>query len=433
MDSTSPPPYQKSEPTNRTKSASRLSKLRYYNEENEEVVTPNLSLEIVPSSPTVIASPSPTKSPRGLPVHELILLSRSPFRKSKTRLADRLELPDDVAETDRIRRRSSKNRSSGSNGLLPHPSPRNHRRSRRRFELDVREDKDFCPGEDLVKPRKKRHSGKPKKDKLSFVTSVPSPKTNYDEGCNLDGIRNMIFDLIMWKDVAKSTLWFGFGSMCFLSSCFTKGISFSIFSVMSQLGLLFLGLSFFSNSVRQRDMAAKKTQFKLRDEDILKVGRFILPAANLIISKAMELFSGEPAMTLKVVPFLLLGAEYGHLLTLWRLCALGFFVSFTFPKLYSSYSAQLCRKAEYVKSWVLEAWGTCSHKKIVAASAVTAFWNMTSIRTRIFAAFICLVILKYHRQQSQVKIEENTAADPELVDEQQQQQALIVVESESKK
>lgn len=40
---------------------------------------------------------------------------------------------------------------------------------------------------------------------------------------------------------------------------------------------------------------------------------------------------------------------------------------------------------EYAKSWVLEAWGTCSHKKIVAASAVTAFWNMTSIRTRIFA------------------------------------------------
>lgn len=49
---------------------------------------------------------------------------------------------------------------------------------------------------------------------------------NYEEGCNLDGIKNMIFDLIMWKDVAKSTLWYGFGSMCFLSSCFTKGISF---------------------------------------------------------------------------------------------------------------------------------------------------------------------------------------------------------------
>lgn len=47
-------------------------------------------------------------------------------------------------------------------------------------------------------------------------------------------------------------------------------------------------------------MGTKKTQFKLREEDILKLGRLILPAANLIIEKARELFSGEPAMTLKV-------------------------------------------------------------------------------------------------------------------------------------
>lgn len=40
---------------------------------------------------------------------------------------------------------------------------------------------------------------------------------------------------------------------------------------------------------------------------------------------------------------------------------------------------------EQVKVWILEAWRGCSHKKIVAASAVTAFWNLTSIKTRIFA------------------------------------------------
>jgi hypothetical protein len=84
------------------------------------------------------------------------------------------------------------------------------------------------------------------------------------------------------------------------------------------------------------------------------VGRLILPAANLAISKTRELFSGEPSMTLKVItkfslhntlknlcnlikqafkepsiswsqviPFLLLGAEYGHLVTLRRLCGIG--------------------------------------------------------------------------------------------------------------
>ena len=84
------------------------------------------------------------------------------------------------------------------------------------------------------------------------------------------------------------------------------------------------------------------------------MGTLILPAANLAISKTRELFSGEPSMTLKVttkshcivllkmfpicssrylkepfiswfqvIPFLLLGAEYGHLVTLRRLCAIG--------------------------------------------------------------------------------------------------------------
>lgn len=40
--------------------------------------------------------------------------------------------------------------------------------------------------------------------------------------------------------------------------------------------------------------------------------------------------------------------------------------------------------AECVKRWVLEAWAGCSHKKIVAASAVTAFWNLSSLKTRLF-------------------------------------------------
>lgn len=91
-----------------------------------------------------------------------------------------------------------------------------------------------------------------------------------------------------------------------------------------------------------------------------------------------------------------------------------FFISFTIPRLYSCYSIQMNQKgnpvhqyvlgfyvdclyihvtvmqvqigcaAECMKWWVLEAWGACSHKKIVAASAVTAFWNLSSVKTRIF-------------------------------------------------
>ncbi|KAL3624093.1 Reticulon-like protein B18 [Castilleja foliolosa] len=108
----------------------------------------------------------------------------------------------------------------------------------------------------------------------------------------------------MWKDVSKSSLWFGFGSLCFMSSCFTRGVHFSIFSFLSPVGLLFLGLSFFSNSMRKRDVTEEiKREFKLTDDDILRVGKLILPAANLAISKTRRVFSGEPAMTLKVDSF----------------------------------------------------------------------------------------------------------------------------------
>lgn len=43
------------------------------------------------------------------------------------------------------------------------------------------------------------------------------------------------------------------------------------------------------------------------------------------------------------------------------------------------------KAVECLKRRVLEAWRACTHKKIVAASIATAFWNLTSIRTRIFA------------------------------------------------
>lgn len=118
---------------------------------------------------------------------------------------------------------------------------------------------------------------------MCVIWCLEAEEENVDDS---DGIGNLITELIMWKDVQKSTFWFGFGSLCFLSSCFTKGINFrsatvffllflylwpfsllcivnnsevffcdccfSIFSAISQLGILFLAFSFISNSVRQR-------------------------------------------------------------------------------------------------------------------------------------------------------------------------------------
>ncbi|XP_035841626.1 reticulon-like protein B17 isoform X1 [Helianthus annuus] len=94
----------------------------------------------------------------------------------------------------------------------------------------------------------------------------------------------------------------------------------------------------------------------------------------------------------------IVASEYGHIATFKRLCALGFFIGFTGPKLYSLYSDQICKKV----------WSGCSHKKIVAASAATTFWNLTSIKTRIFAAFISLVIFRWCRQELTWSKEDST-------------------------
>nr|GMD33409.1 reticulon-like protein B17 isoform X1 [Ipomoea batatas] len=404
MDTT--PPSHRSEPRNRTKSSSRLSKLRQIDDQEGEIGE---------SSPSKVALESATSVPNppyNLPNQELLLLSPSPNRKSKIRLSEKLEMGDDGAEPVVVRRRCR-----NKNAAAVCASPRNNRRSRKRLDQEmVRDEKDLGAGEEAIKPRKKRQAVRSKKDKLSVVPSVPSPKSTESEGVNLDRIGQLINDLLMWRDPARSSLWFGFGSLCFLSSCFARGVNFSIFSFISQLGLLYLAVSFILNSLRPRENAETKTEIKLKEDDILRVGRFILPAVNLAISKTRDLFSGEPAMTLKVVPFLLVGAEYGHLLTLWRLCALGFFISFTAPKLYSSYSTQICRKGEFIRSWAMDAWGACSHRKMIAGLALSAFWNLTTVRTRIFAAFICLAAIRYYKQHSGGRVEEV------MVEEEQEQQ-----------
>nr|GMD35071.1 reticulon-like protein B17 [Ipomoea batatas] len=240
MDTTTP--SHRSEPRNRTKSSSRLSKLRQIDDQEGEIGQ---------SSPSKVALESATSVPNppyNLPNQELLLLSPSPNRKSKIRLSEKLEMGDDGVEPVVVRRRCR-----NKNAAAVCASPRNNRRSRKRLDQEMtREEKDLGAGEEAIKPRKKRQAVRSKKDKLSVVPSVPSPKSTESEGVNLDRIGQLINDLLMWRDPARSSLWFGFGSLCFLSSCFARGVNFSIFSFISQLGLLYLAVSFILNSLRPR-------------------------------------------------------------------------------------------------------------------------------------------------------------------------------------
>ncbi|XP_027909582.1 reticulon-like protein B18 isoform X2 [Vigna unguiculata] len=398
-------PYHHHHHRSRTKSSSRSVR----RDENSVPVEPlRISIDCVQSPPATTANSSSRsplsllRSPKSsLPLRDLLLLSPSSARRSKARL------DDEAPEAAGVRRRY-KNHAA---------SPRSSRRWRR-------EEKEGGAVEEAVKQKKRRHSGRHRKERLSLVPFQPpstSSPTDEENGGDLDRVGAFITDLIMWRDVSKSTLWFGFGCLCFLSSCFSKGINVSIFSALSRLAILLLGVSFFSNSVFQRNQIEKRSFAKLKEDDILHLAKLILPALNFAISKTRELFSGEPCMTLRVAPFLLLGAEYGHLITIWRLCAIGFFVSFSVPKLYSCYSAQINQRVECLKLRLLDTWNVCTHKKKVLASVLVTFWNLSTIKTRICTAFILLVILRYFRQN----ITEHVEADE--VAEKEQHQALVVV------
>ncbi|CAL0323631.1 unnamed protein product [Lupinus luteus] len=383
-------------------------------------------------------STPPSHRSNHLPITETIAADSSPssLRKSKARLTDRLTdrleiVADELPEPAVVRQRRKGRESSTDVGQ----SPKKARRARKRSsEVTIREEKDSVLVEEVGKPRKRRNNVRTKKEKINLVPSVPlssSPCLEAEEenDIDLDRVGQLLGDLIMWKDLSKSVLWFGFGSLCFLSSFFTKGLNLSIFSAMSQLAIPFLGLSFFSNSILQRNQAEKNCEFKLKESDVLRLAKLILPALNFAISKTRVLFSGEPSMTLKVAPFLLLGANYGHFITLWRLCAIGFIGSFTVPKLYSSYSAHINQRYECMKSWLLDTWCACTHKKKMIAAALVAFWNLSSVKTRIFTSFILLVLFRYVKQHVLPEL----AADGEAREaEKEQQRATVVVESVEK-
>ncbi|XP_015936290.1 reticulon-like protein B17 [Arachis duranensis] len=384
------------------------------------------------------SSSTPQKQQDPLPMSIDPTTTTSPLRRSRTRLADRLLEPEDSPEPAVPRRRAKAGRGVQAAVAAALPSPRKSRKPRRRSEPDVRDEKD-ATAEEAGKPRKRRNTVRSKKEKSNPVLpppSIPFPPTEEEEGeeeeeengGDLERVDQVISDLIMWKDVAKSTLWFGFGSLCLLSSCFSKGLNFSIFSAMSQLAIVFLGVSFVLNTICQRNQVEKKREFKLKEDDILHLAKLILPTLNLTISVTRELFSGEPSMTLKVAPFLLLGAEYGHFITIWRLCAIGFLISFTAPKLYSCYTEKINQRADRFTLWLLDIWCTCTHKKKLVVSALMAFWNLSSIKTRIYTAFMLLVLFRYLKQHVVQQLEKGEAQ----VAEEEQQQATVVAPREEK-
>lgn len=173
------PPYHRSEPRSGTKSASRFAIKK------EEI--PNFSLDLAQSSPNKVPSPSnmSLRYSGSVPLQELLLFSHSPLRRSKSRLTDRPDMAEEHVESAGPRRRCKSR--TAQTGVLGCVSPRNVRRSRRRSELEIREEKELGLAEETVKPRKKRISGRSKKEKLSLVpsSSVPCSSPSPSKSPNL--------------------------------------------------------------------------------------------------------------------------------------------------------------------------------------------------------------------------------------------------------
>ncbi|KAK8641058.1 hypothetical protein V6N13_010488 [Hibiscus sabdariffa] len=204
-----------------------------------------------------------------------------------------------------------------------------------------------------------------------------------------------LVDLVMWRDVSKSTLVFGMGTFIIISSSYTQDLNISCISAISYMCLVYLAVIFLRRGVVDTD----ESSYVVGEEEAFWLLKLVLPYLNVFLIKLRALFSGDPATTMKLAVLLFVLARCGGSITIWKMTKLGFFGVFTVPKVCSSYSQQL---TAYGKFWIRrfrDAWESCTHKKAVAMAIFTLVWNLCSVVARIWAAFMLFVALRYYQQK----------------------------------
>ncbi|XP_022750239.1 reticulon-like protein B21 isoform X2 [Durio zibethinus] len=211
-------------------------------------------------------------------------------------------------------------------------------------------------------------------------------------------LQNLV-DLVMWRDLSKSALVFGMGTLIIISSSYTQDLNFSCISVISYLGLVYLAAIFVYRSIICRGVVGiDESSCVLGEDEAVWLLKLVLPYLNEFLLKLRALFSGDPATTMKLALLLFVLARCGSSITIWKMAKLGFFGVFTVPKVCSSYSHQL---TAYGKVWIRcfhDAWDSCTHKKAVAVAIFILVWNMSSLVARIWAAFMLFVALRCYQQ-----------------------------------
>ncbi|KAJ6372533.1 hypothetical protein OIU76_026938 [Salix suchowensis] len=241
-------------------------------------------------------------------------------------------------------------------------------------------------------------------------------------------LQNLV-DLVMWRDISRSTLAFGMGTFIIISSSYSKDLN----------GLVYLATIFLYRSLIRRGVIGidddDDGSYVLGEGEAIWLLRLVLPYLNECLLKIRALFSGDPATTMKMAVLLFVFARCGSSITVWKMAKLvcsnyrSFLLAakhkgktvkfpaccFTFlpqttPHVQAFLEFSLYPKSAllthpqltaYGKFWIRrfrDAWESCSHKKAVALGIFTLVWNLSSMVARIWAVFMMFVAVRYYQQ-----------------------------------
>ncbi|XP_019240112.1 PREDICTED: reticulon-like protein B21 isoform X2 [Nicotiana attenuata] len=149
-----------------------------------------------------------------------------------------------------------------------------------------------------------------------------------------NGKLQSLVDLVMWRNISKSTLVFGIGTFAIISSSYTQDFNISFISVLSYVGLVYLAAIFLFRSLirRRANDIGESSEYIVGEEEAVWALKLVLPFINEFLLKIRALFSGDPATTMKMAVLLFLLARYGSSITIWKLSKLGFFWSYGHTK-----------------------------------------------------------------------------------------------------
>ncbi|XP_075509882.1 uncharacterized protein LOC142546192 isoform X2 [Primulina tabacum] len=206
-------------------------------------------------------------------------------------------------------------------------------------------------------------------------------------------------DLIMWRDVAKSSFIFGMGTFAMISSSYTKDLNISFISVVSYLGLAYLAVNFLFRSLISRVSIDNNPieDYVIGEEEAIWAVKLLLPCVNEFLLKLRALFSGDPVTTMKLAVLLFVLGRCGSSVTMWKMAKLGFIGVFTLPKVCSSYSVQITAYGIFWIRRFSDVWESCTHKKAVGFATFSLVWNLSSVIARIWTVFMLYVAFKCYQ------------------------------------